>query len=115
MRACQCTFCRKHAALGTSDPGGDLRFSADASSELQRYRFALRTADFLICRRCGVYVGAIIETARGAFGIVNLRALHAAPDDVAPTNPVSYADESIEQRRKRRRRGWTPVSACPWD
>jgi hypothetical protein len=26
MRACQCSFCRKHGAVSTSDPKGESRF-----------------------------------------------------------------------------------------
>jgi hypothetical protein len=80
---------------------------------LQRYRFALRTADFLICRRCGVYVGAVIETARGAFGIINLRALDATPADVAAAEAISYAGETAESRKDRRVRRWTPAHGTP--
>jgi hypothetical protein len=57
-RACQCSFCRSHSALTVSDADGALRIDADPAA-LVRYRFGLKTADFLICARCGVYVGAI--------------------------------------------------------
>lgn len=50
-RACQCSFCRCHGALSTSDPAGRLRFEVDDAALLLRYRFATRSADFLICRR----------------------------------------------------------------
>src|ERR1700757_4082953 len=75
VRACQCGFCRAHGARTTSDPAGRLTFHVGAAEALQRYQFGLKTADFLICRRCGVYVGAQIETAQGAFGIVNTLAM----------------------------------------
>lgn len=78
---------------------------------LQRYRFALQTADFLICRRCGVYIGAVIDTARGAFGIINLHALDAPPSDGAVAQAISYEGESVTDREDRRCRRWTPVTA----
>lgn len=56
VRACQCSFCRLHAALTSSDPAGSLSFHASDLSRLQRYRFGARTADFLICRHCGAYL-----------------------------------------------------------
>jgi hypothetical protein len=57
IRACQCTFCRIHAALSTSDPNGSLRFNEHVPGALNRYRFGYKTTDFLVCRNCGAYVG----------------------------------------------------------
>jgi hypothetical protein len=46
IRACQCSFCRAHGALSTSDPMGRLRFGCSRPELLQRYRFATGTAEF---------------------------------------------------------------------
>lgn len=81
---------------------------------LQRYRFALKTADFLICKNCGVYIGAVIETDSGRFGIVNTHSLGAAPESLADLAPVSYEGEDSSGRVTRREQRWTPVSAVPW-
>lgn len=113
IRACQCDFCRAHDALSTSDPGGELRLFAAVPDALQRYRFALKTADFLLCRHCGVYIGAVIETPSGAYGIVNTHALAEAPDDLAAAMPISYDGESSGERVGRREDRWTPVSRLP--
>ena len=115
VRACQCAFCRAHDALSTSDPKGDIRFTAADESQLQRYRFALRTADFLLCRNCGVYIGAVIETRSGRFGIVNTHTLAPVPGDIAGTEAISYEGENTSGRVARREERWTPVSAVPWD
>ncbi|MDH3337318.1 MAG: aldehyde-activating protein [Gammaproteobacteria bacterium] len=114
VRACQCRFCRMHDALSTSDPLGTLQFSASSDEILQRYRFALKTADFLICRRCGVYVGAVIDTAEGKFGIINTRTLEKMPKDTAEGGAINYDNEDEESRISRREERWTPVTAVPW-
>lgn len=103
-----------HDALSTSDPLGTLQFSATSEEVLQRYRFALKTADFLICRRCGVYVGAVIDTAEGKFGIINTHTLDKAPRNVAEGSPISYDIEDEEARIRRREERWTPVTDVPW-
>lgn len=103
-----------HDALSTSDPRGDLQFSAARPELLQRYRFALRTADFLLCRRCGVYVGAVITAPGGAFGIINTHALEAVPGDIAAVAAISYDNEDVQARSSRREARWTPVSGVPW-
>jgi hypothetical protein len=109
IRACQCTFCRSHGALSTSDPSGELEFFVQSPDALQRYRFALRTADFLLCSNCGVYLGAQIETAGGAFGIINTRALRPALADLAESVAADYGAEDSEGRVERRVQRWTPL------
>lgn len=114
IRACQCAFCRAHDALSCSDPAGDLAFAAPQAEALKRYRFAMKTADFLLCRNCGVYIGAVIETSNGRYGIVNTHALSDAPADMADIAPMRYDAEQKDGRIARRERRWTPVSRVPW-
>lgn len=110
MRACQCRFCRMHDALSTSDPAGRLTFTHDNPDQLQRYRFALQTADFLLCRRCGVYIGAVIDVGGVSYGIINTHALDTTPPDIAAAGAASYDDEGVDGRVSRRAQRWTPVT-----
>ena len=110
VRACGCRFCRAHGALTTSDPRGRLSFQVLEPGALQRYRFGLRTADFLLCRNCGVYLGAQIDTAPGAFGIVNVLALQPTPADVPQPAGADYSAEDVNERISRRMRRWTPLN-----
>ena len=109
IRACQCAFCRKVDALSTSDPDGTIEFFAHPPDALHRYRFDSRTADFLICARCGVYVGATMETPGGRLGIVNVRALHPRLDGLPAAQPMNYDGESTAQRTERRQQRWSPA------
>jgi hypothetical protein len=110
IRACQCTFCRLHDALSTSDPQGGLEFSIRDSGQLQHYRFGGRTADFLLCRRCGVYVGAQMIAGDRALGIINVHALRESPPGRPPAVAMSYDGESTSERQERRMQRWTPVA-----
>jgi hypothetical protein len=38
VRACQCSFCRSHGAIATSDPEGLLEFRSSDPNRVQRYR-----------------------------------------------------------------------------
>ena len=109
VRACHCSFCRAHGARYISDPRGSVRFVANELGDLVRYRFALRTADFLLCRSCGVYLGAFMTTDRGAYAIVNLNALASEPPGIPVLEAVSYDSESKSSRLARREKHWTPV------
>ena len=113
IRACQCSFCRAHDALSTSDPAGTIEFFANDDAALQKYRFAMRTGDFLLCKRCGMYAGAVLDTNHGQFGIINLRLLQKIPARMPNVVAVSYARESAAGRVSRREERWTPVNAVP--
>jgi hypothetical protein len=113
VRACQCSFCRAHDALSTSDPDGSLAFTTSSPEMLQRYRFGLGTADFLLCRNCGIYIGAAIESDNGCFGIINTHALKSAPGDIAMAVPITYDNENTEGRISRRGERWTPTETLP--
>ena len=109
LRACQCGFCRAHAARTTSDPSGRLAFHVREADALQHYRFELMTADFLLCRACGIYLGAQIATARGAFGIINVLALAPQPAGLPVAAKADYGSEDTSNRIARRERQWTPL------
>jgi hypothetical protein len=109
VRACQCRFCRAHGALTTSDPDGRLIFHVRDRELLSHYRFNLKTADFLACKRCGVYMGAQIETAHGAFGIINTRTMTPVPDGLPVAALGDYSAESSNERGARREKRWTPL------
>lgn len=112
VRACQCEFCRSHGAFTTTDPAGRLAFHAQEASLLQRYRFGLRTADFLLCSRCGAYIGAQIETRQGAFGTINTLVIVPAPAGLPAALPADYDSESPSDRIARRQQRWTPLEAA---
>jgi hypothetical protein len=110
VRACQCDFCRSHGALSTSDPQGSLAFQAQNTADIQRYRFGGRTTDFLLCRECGVYVGAQIKSEKGRFGILNVATLRPFPSELPITQPMNYSAEAPEEKRSRREARWTPLA-----
>jgi hypothetical protein len=109
VRACQCSFCRAHGALSTSDPMGKLQFRCSRPELLQRYRFSTGTAEFLLCRECGVYVGAQMPSDGARFGILNTLTLNPVPADLRGPEAMNYDGETAESRRARRAARWTPL------
>src|SRR3984885_12466692 len=104
------SFWRSHGAITTSDPEGRLEFRSTRPTQVQRYRFEGRTADFLICRECGMYVGVEMASDKGRFGVLNVLSLRPALA-LAPADPMDYDGESPEARRLRREARWTPLAA----
>lgn len=108
VRACQCSFCRSHGAKTVTDSTGSLTISAP-SGAFTRYRFGLKITDYLICNRCGAYVAAVMND--GAREIATLNAAGTMLDGLweREAKPVHLEGETVEARRERRRRGWTPA------
>src|SRR5580692_8569580 len=75
IRACQCSFCRKHGSRAAADPAGRLTIRVRDETAMARYRFGLETAEYLVCRACGVYVAAITIGENEMCGIVIVNAL----------------------------------------
>lgn len=109
VRECQCSFCRIHGARAASDPAGRLTFAEATPGALHRYRFGLRTADFLVCNGCGAYMGCILTAEDGAWGVVNLNTLDDRTRFVRPPAPFDYDNEDTAGRIARRKQRWTPA------
>ncbi|MEZ5908896.1 MAG: hypothetical protein R3D31_08875 [Hyphomicrobiaceae bacterium] len=108
VRACQCEFCRRHAAMTVSDPSGAAQITAVAGG-LVRYQFATRTATSLLCAACGVYVGAVLEDGGQCWSTLNVRGLGLEAFAGRTADAVAYEHESPAERIARRRLKWTPT------
>jgi hypothetical protein len=109
LRSCSCAFCRAHATRTVSDPRGMFEVWADDWSLVEPYRFGSRTADYLVCRRCGVYIAAVCETPGGIRAVVNTNSLvERAMFTQDPARP-DYDGEGTAARLARRAANWTPA------
>jgi hypothetical protein len=108
VRACQCSFCRRRGGLTVSDPEGLLRFHA-AGGKLHRYRFGTGTADFLICRGCGTYVGVVQEIEGALYGVLNVAGTDIRILAARPAEPMDYDAETAVSRASRRHGKWSPA------
>jgi hypothetical protein len=107
-RACQCSFCARHGAMTVSDPAGRAVIEMDRAP-LVRYQFETRTGTSLICGRCGMYAGVILEDGDRVWSALNVRGL-AFPEFVGRVaEPVVYEGETPAARIARRKAKWTPT------
>ncbi|WP_395382644.1 GFA family protein [Mesorhizobium sp. UC22_110] len=109
IRACQCSFCRRHNSLAAADPNGMLTIHVQSEALLSRYAFGLRTAEYLVCRDCGVYVAAATTDSVGQRVIVIVNALDGREQFRKEPIPTVYDAETRDERVARRRSRWMPV------
>jgi len=98
-RACDCEFCRKHGAAWVSDPQGSLSIHIRDERDASRYAQGDRLAEMLLCRNCGVLVGALWREQR-LYGVVNAGALdgHVAFAAVQPVSPRTLPADAKTSR-----------------
>jgi hypothetical protein len=109
LRACACAFCRAHQTRTVADPDGLFELSADDSSLVEKYRFGSRTADYVVCRRCGVYVAAVCDTSAGTRAVVNTNCLVDRAAFSQVPSVTNYDGEATEERLARRAVRWMPA------
>ncbi len=117
VRTCACSFCsRRTHHIHCADPNGSVRFEFSELAKVTRYRHGTRTADFLVCRSCDAYMGAVMLTEKGRFAVLNIE--HLIDDIRCPEiGSLKWEHENLETRLARRHKSWTPVIGAPypWD
>ena len=99
-RACDCSFCRKHAAAYISDPQGQLTIRIKDSALLQRYRQGAELAEFVLCKLCGVLVAVCYEEAGRVYAAVNKQAINeneAFAEDKTASPQLLSAEEKVQR------------------
>jgi hypothetical protein len=105
FRRCGCGFCRRHGGTYSTDPDGTLAVEA-ATGSLSHYRFGHRTADFLLCAHCGVFVAVTAEIDGRTRAVVNMAVMEPPPAFPPDIPLMDFEGESEEDRTHRRRRNW---------
>ena len=106
VRECGCSFCRKHGGLWTSVPGARLRVRLAQPGEVARYAFGTRTADFHVCRLCGVVPLVTSRIDGRLYAVVSVRALEGIPPERLAARAVDFEGEALAERLARRQRHW---------
>lgn len=108
VRACGCDHCKKHRGVWTSHPDGRFRLLIADESQTTQYRFGTKTADFHVCKTCGVIpiVTCLIEGSR--YAVVNVNTFDNLAKSELVEATTDFEGETAESRLARRRRNWTP-------
>ncbi len=99
---------------GGDGSGGFPRGPRTRRREVSAYRFGLRTADFLVCRTCGVFVAALCDVDGATYATLNCNVLEARDQFTQAPARADYEGETAEERMARRRRLWTPAAVQGW-
>ena len=105
-RACDCSFCTKHGGVWTSNPKGALRVTIKDPSHASQYAFGTRTADFHICKRCGIVPVVTSRIDDRLYAVVSVNAFENVDQALLRRAPASFDGEETANRLARRKRNW---------
>lgn len=111
VRECQCSFCRAHGAVSASDPNGRIRYIEREPGDIRYYQFGTKSCDFILCRHCGVYMGAAMaDDDTPGYSTTQIRHFEDRALFTKTARHPDYDDEPLSSRLERRRRSWTPIA-----
>jgi hypothetical protein len=90
-RACDCDFCSKHGAAFVSDPAGTLTLLIKDARARGSYYQGSQQAELVLCKTCGVFVGALHRANDRLYATLNARTVDAE---------VSFSSHEIVSPRK---------------
>ena len=105
-RACDCTFCRKHGGVWTSNPAASLEVFVARPSLASTYSFGTGTAVFHACSRCGVVPVVTSEIDGHLYAVVSVNAFDDLDPGLIRTAAASFDGEDVGSRLARRTRNW---------
>jgi hypothetical protein len=94
--------------MTVSDPAGNATFEIERAA-LTKYQFETRSGTTLLCARCGMYVGVILEDGGETWSAINVRGLAVPEFKERTAEPVVYEGETPAARIARRKQKWTPT------
>jgi hypothetical protein len=106
---CKCGFCRRHTARLTADPAGRLEIKGDLRA-LQRYKFAHKVSEFILCRICGSYVGNFAQIGGQGLGAVSVMCLDDWEGLIAEPRFMPFNGVEADQKLGWRQKLWTPAT-----
>lgn len=115
VRACGCTFCRKHGGVWTSHRNADLDAKYIDESAISRYKFGTETAEFYVCSGCGVVPFVISEIENRMYAVVNVNTFENIDSSSLVRSSADFEGESTDGRLKRRQQNWISnirISQC---
>lgn len=100
-RACDCAFCRAHAASYVSDSQGKLEIRVKDAANLSKYRQGSGIAECLICKICGVLVGVSYNDDGRLYATINSKAVkNGAFGAETAVSPKTLGDQEKVERWK---------------
>jgi hypothetical protein len=108
-RACDCDYCSGHGISWVSKSGTRLRAVVHNPLYYRIVQQGSGTADFHECTHCRMPVFASARIDGQDYAVVNAGCL-ANPQGFGEALPVSFTDESTDQRAQRRARNWCSLT-----
>ncbi len=105
-RVCGCAFCTKHGGVWTSHPDGVLKIMVREAKLLSKYEFGSKTAEFQLCKRCGVVPVVTSRIGERVYAVVSVNAFEGVERSLIRPSTADFDGEAQGDRLSRRQRNW---------
>jgi hypothetical protein len=105
-RACSCSFCVKHGGVWTASPHAALKVVIRDPALESRYEFGTKTAQFHVCRECGVVPVVSCRIDGRLYAVVNVNTFENVATTLLSRSVSSFDGEGTDSRLARRARNW---------
>jgi len=105
-RACSCTFCVKHGARWTANAAAGLTIHRKDASLVEAYAFGTKTADFQVCKVCGVVACSTSLIDGKLYAVVNVNTFDDFDTSRLVVGDVDFDGEEEPARLARRTANW---------
>jgi hypothetical protein len=92
----------------TSHREAELVAVVRSPTQVNKYRFGTRTADFYICTQCGVVPWVVSEIETRQYAVVNVNTLANVDGATLARTIGSFDGEGVDDRLARRVKNWIP-------
>ena len=106
VRACGCSFCTARDAVWVSNPGGELNITIKDHALVSEYAFGTRTAEFQICKTCGVVPVVTSTIDDEVYAVVNANTLDSFDQSRLSRSSANFDGEDTDSRLGRRKQNW---------
>jgi hypothetical protein len=96
----------KHGGVWTSNPRGALEVRVKDRAQVNDYAFGTGTANFHICRACGVVPVVTSRIEDRLYAVVSVNAFNDVDPALLKRSPASFDGEEVDARLARRKRNW---------
>ena len=111
-RRCSCSYCQSHGASYISHPDARLTIKTQRVENLLKYRFGTQTADFCLCRQCGVLLFACSNIGGRDYAVLNILCLNSVDREHISISDSNFDGEQTADRLDRRAQRW--IGTVDW-
>lgn len=90
----------------SSDPDGVLKVKIKSPSNLKKFKFGTKSADFAFCSKCGIMAYITCKIENQTYAVINTNCIDMPFTKKSEIPVLDYSAETLTDRLARRKKNW---------